>query len=51
MRKVLKTVKLLFWGNLAVIVIGLYIGLTVVIGTTIAFIESLKEIWFYEDND
>lgn len=43
--KILKTAKLLFWGNLAFIVISLYMVLTVVVAVTIAFCEALMEIW------
>lgn len=45
MTRLLKTVKLLFWGNLAVILIGVYMLFVVLIGITEAFLESLQEIW------
>lgn len=45
MRKVLNTLKLLFWGNLAVLVVVLYIGVIAVIGVTNAFYEALMGIW------
>jgi len=45
MRKVLETLKVLFWGNAAVFVIGLYVLITATIGITVAFCEALTEIW------
>jgi hypothetical protein len=46
MIKILKTVKLLFWGNLAIVVVALYLGVTAIIGITVAFCNALGEIWY-----
>ena len=45
MTKLLKTVHVLFWGNLAIVVLGLYLLFAVVVGITIAFLEAIEEIW------
>jgi hypothetical protein len=45
MRKFLKTVNLLFWGNLAIVVLGLYLLVVVLVSITEAFLLAIEEIW------
>jgi hypothetical protein len=44
-KKVLETLKVLLWGILGVVIIGLYAIVTVAIGITIAFYGAIMEIW------
>jgi hypothetical protein len=49
MKKVLKTLNLLFWGNLAVVAMTFYAILIMFMQVTMFFVTAIGGIWFDED--
>jgi len=45
MNKVLKTLQLLFWGNILFVLGSLYLTFVIIVHVTLAFLEVIMEIW------